>query len=349
MEPQAVAAQLEKAGAAHGEAGKTIEASDEVFLPIELESLCTGTEKRFSLYLKAERGKYVLYLSEEHPFDEAHRLNLIKHGMEHLHIHVEDRASYLNYVEEHLQSILKRESLPAEKKARIIHASVGRALEEVFQEPRAEFIQRSKNMIRTTVDLVISDQATTQSLLHLTLHDHYTYNHSVNVGIYGVAFARELFGDAPQHDLHELAAGFFLHDLGKCRVDPGILNKKGKLSEEEWKEVRMHPLWSYEILESTGHLTEEARIIALQHHERHDGNGYPRGLRGDKIHLYAKICCIADVFDALTSNRPYRKRSSTFESIRIMKREMEREFDPQFFTKFMLLFAEQGSAVPVAS
>lgn len=349
MEEQAGTAKHERADVVDGSIGQTTEAPDEAFLPIELETLCTGTEKRFSLYLKTQSGKYVLYLSKEHPFLESHRLNLLKHGTEHLYIPVEDRTGYLSYVEIHLDSILKRESVSVETKARIIQTSVSRALEEVFEQPRAEFIQRSKNMIRSTVNLVLSDQTTTQSLLSLTLHDHSTYNHSVNVGIYGVAFARELLYGGSRHNLHELAAGFFLHDLGKSRVDPGILNKKGKLSEEEWQEIRMHPLWSYDILESTNHLTEEARIIALQHHERHNGKGYPHGRRGDEIHLYAKICCIADVFDALTSDRPYRKRCSTFEALDIMKSEMMSEFDPNFFSRFVILFKEQVSPVSVAS
>jgi len=346
MELQNPTCGLEEYAAANGPVGEIIERPDEAFLPIELESLCAGTEKRFRLCLRTEPGKYVLYLSEEHPFGESHRLNLLKHGTEHLYVPAEDRTSYLNYLEANLDNILRRESLAVEKKARIIQTSVTRALEEVFEQPRAEFIQRSKNLIRSTVDAVLSDQATTQSLLSLTIHDHYTYNHSVNVGIYGLAFSRELFGVAPQHNLYELAAGFFLHDLGKCRIDPNILNKPGKLSEEEWKEVRMHPIWSHEILESTGHLTREARIIALQHHERQDGSGYPHRLRGHEIHLYAKICCIADVFDALTSDRPYRKRSSTFEALDVMKMEMESEFDPNFFGRFVLLFAEEVSSVP---
>ena len=341
MGTQVFAAPDVSAGPAQVAVGEMFIGSDDAFLPVELESLCTDTEKRFSLYLKVQPGKYVLYLSEEHPLRESHRLNLIKHGTEHLHVHVKDRTSYLSYVEQHLDSILRRESLPSDTKAKIIHTSVGRALEEVFEEPRAEFIQRSKNMIRSTVDLALSDPATTHSLLSLTMHDHYTYNHSVNVGIYGVALTKELFDHISGRELHELAACFFLHDLGKCRINPEILNKGEQLSEEEWAEVRRHPQWSNEILESTGHLTREARIITLQHHERHDGQGYPNGLRGDEIHTYARICCMADVFDALTSNRPYRKGSSTFEAIETMKGEMANEFDPQFFKKFVLLFAQE--------
>ena len=123
-------------------------------------------------------------------------------------------------------------------------------------------------------------------------------------------------------EFQRLGAGFTLHDVGKSRVPLDILNKQGPLDDAEWDVIRTHPAQSANILKETGHLTAEARIVALQHHERFDGTGYPRKLKGKEIHKFAQICAIADVFDALTTNRAYRKAMGSFEALNVMKGDM---------------------------
>jgi HD-GYP domain-containing protein (c-di-GMP phosphodiesterase class II) len=145
--------------------------------------------------------------------------------------------------------------------------------------------------------------------------------------------------DQQGEDIKEVAAAFFLHDIGKCRVPPDILMKKGPLSPVEWKVIRNHVEDGCKILSEQNLLTREAQIIISQHHERHDGSGYPHNVRGDKIHPHARICSIADVFDGLTSFRPFRKEFSSFEAMKIMKNEMFRDFDPVYFQKFVRLFS----------
>lgn len=175
-------------------------------------------------------------------------------------------------------------------------------------------------------------------MLAITAHDFYTYTHSVNVGVLAVMLSRALFRNLGAHNMHELGAGFFLHDLGKIRVDPAIINKPGILTEEEMKKMRIHPYQSCKILAEAGQLSEECRIIAFQHHEREDGKGYPRRLQGEEIHVYGRIGCIADVYDALTAERSYKPRLSPFEALRLMKEEMINHFRRDLFEKFVLLF-----------
>jgi HD-GYP domain-containing protein (c-di-GMP phosphodiesterase class II) len=138
--------------------------------------------------------------------------------------------------------------------------------------------------------------------------------------------------------MHELAAGFFLHDIGKVRVDPSIINKPGRLTDEEMKQMRTHAYAGYEILSETKQLSEESKIIVLQHHERFDGTGYPFSLKGDEIHMYGRICSIADVYDALTSERSYKQKLGTFEALKVMKKEMINHFQKELFENFVLLF-----------
>jgi HD-GYP domain-containing protein (c-di-GMP phosphodiesterase class II) len=163
--------------------------------------------------------------------------------------------------------------------------------------------------------------------------------HSVNVGVYATALAKKIYTGKHDHDMRELGAGFFLHDLGKIHVRPEIITKPGKLTPAEFDEMRKHPYESFEILKNTSQLSEECKVITLQHHEREDGTGYPFGLKGDEIHDYARICSIADVFDALTSKRSYREPLSAFGALQIMRDEMLGHFHMDMLRDFIMLFA----------
>ncbi|QKQ27922.1 HD-GYP domain-containing protein [Candidatus Reidiella endopervernicosa] len=100
-----------------------------------------------------------------------------------------------------------------------------------------------------------------------------------------------------------MGAGFFLHDLGKIMVRPEVLNKPARLDDAEMRHIRIHPYQGYKILQQADALTEEVRTIVMQHHEFVDGSGYPKRLRDEEIHVYGRICGIADVYDALPADR----------------------------------------------
>ncbi len=134
-------------------------------------------------------------------------------------------------------------------------------------------------------------------------HDYYTYTHSVNVGVFYTALAVRYYsrnGNKLDLSMEKLSYGYFLHDIGKSRIPPRCPQQTGPL-KEEWVVMKMHPEWGYSILMETGHLTDEAAYIALQHHEQIDGSGYPFGKKGSSIHPCARICAGTNTFDALTS------------------------------------------------
>jgi HD-GYP domain-containing protein (c-di-GMP phosphodiesterase class II) len=107
--------------------------------------------------------------------------------------------------------------------------------------------------------------------------------------------------------LIDLGVGSLLHDLGKTKIPIEILNKNGKLTDEEYSIIKKHPELGYKIVQNVKEVNERARAIILEHHERVDGKGYPYGLTGDKISKFSKIACISDVYDAIVSDRVYRK------------------------------------------
>ena len=237
-----------------------------------------------------------------------------------------------------LRSIISDPDAAPEVKARAVYGKSLEIMKTLFLNPTAEVLGETKKAVGEIADLILNDEETSLNLLQLTSHDFYTYTHSVNVGILGISLAKRLYKGNVEHDIHELGAGFFLHDLGKIKVDQAILNKPGRLDDNEMKRIRIHPFQSYKILEKTNQLTDECRVICMQHHEREDGGGYPRRLVGDQIHDYARVCCITDVYDALTAERSYKKALSPFEALRVMKEEMIGFFHKEIFENFVRLF-----------
>lgn len=240
-----------------------------------------------------------------------------------------------------LREAIHNKNLPPAEKSKIVYESSRVLVQRLFEDPKAENIGEAKKGISEVVDLVLGDDATANELLKITSYDFYTYTHSVNVGVLSIMLAKHLFKGSDAHNMHELGAGFFLHDIGKVRIDPAIINKPGKVTGEEMTIIRSHPYQGYKILKETNQLTEECMVIVMQHHEREDGSGYPRQLKRDEIHPYGTICCIADVYDALTAERSYKQRLNTFEALKFMKEKLLNHFQQEMFEKFVLLFAQK--------
>ncbi len=143
------------------------------------------------------------------------------------------------------------------------------------------------------------------SLSSLRSVDEYTFTHSVNVCAIALIAGQSLH--YTRQDLHKLGVGALLHDIGKVQMGD-IVRKPGKLSPEEWERMKTHPTIGYELLRTNFEISLLSAHVAFQHHERMDGSGYPRGLAGGDIHEFGRIGAVADVYDALASDRPYRKR-----------------------------------------
>lgn len=241
-------------------------------------------------------------------------------------------------VPENLVLAIEDNSLDSKTKARAVYENSLSLMSRLLESPTAENITASKGAIKSVTDLILRDDETAHNMLLITSHDFYTYTHSVNVGIYSIMLAKELFLHSDHHNLEELGAGFFLHDLGKVNVDPAIINKPGRLTDEEMNQMRTHPYQGYKILKAANELSEECEYIVLQHHERYDGKGYPKRLKGDEIHIYGRICCLADIFDALTAERSYKESMSKFDALKLMRDEMQNFFSKDLLEPFILLF-----------
>ena len=142
------------------------------------------------------------------------------------------------------------------------------------------------------------------SLTTLKDYSEHTYTHSVNVCVLTLAIAHA--SGVTEGEATVIGVGGLMHDIGKSKISLSILDKPGPLTDEEWGIIRSHPLYSEEILRGLGNIPEAAIAIACQHHEKVNGSGYPRGLTGDQMHPFASMSAVSDIYDALTSPRPYK-------------------------------------------
>lgn len=184
--------------------------------------------------------------------------------------------------------------------------------------------------------------------------DDLTYTHSMNVALICNVIGSWL--NMPEKELKILITCGLLHDIGKLKVPPEIITKPGKLTDTEFEQIRSHPKYGYEILKSKN-LDPRVKLAALEHHERFDGRGYPKGLSGSDIGYFSSIVAVADVYDAMTSNRCYRKGICPFPVIEQMEREkdlyepsilylfMERTIETYINTEVLLSNGEKGKVV----
>lgn len=164
-----------------------------------------------------------------------------------------------------------------------------------------------------------------QNLYIMKSYNNYTYEHSVNVTVIAILICNQM--ELSRYKTYEIAMGCMLHDLGKTKVSETILNKSEKLTEEEFEEIKRHPILGYSFVKDNVALSPNIKKIILTHHEKLDGSGYPLGLKGNEISKGARICAVSDVFDAMCSARPYKKAIPLPESIRTMKSTMNKELD----------------------
>ena len=190
-----------------------------------------------------------------------------------------------------------------------------------------EGLQRSNRELTLAYDAMIESLARS-----LELRDYETEGHSRRVAELTVRLAQLM--ELPEERLIHIYRGALLHDIGKMAISDQVLLKAGKLTDEEFEMVRRHPQYAFDLLSPVEYL-RPALNIPYCHHERFDGSGYPRGLKGEEIPLEARIFAVADVFDALTSNRPYRKRWTREKALAFIQEQRGKHFDPQVVDAFL--------------
>ena len=198
---------------------------------------------------------------------------------------------------------------------------------------RKKDIDASLQVAKDVVKQILASDSITLDMVDLRTFDDYTYRHSVNVAVLSTIIGMGL--GLKREELIDLCVGAMFHDMGKLMIDPEVLNKPGRLTKEEFKLIKMHPQLSVELLAERWNVSLEAKKAILAHDENEDGSGYPRGLQSEKIPLYAKIIHVADVYDALTSKRPYKDPNTPSEATEYLMGGCDILFNRQVVTTFL--------------
>lgn len=198
-------------------------------------------------------------------------------------------------------------------------------------------LEIAKQQIESIVDEIYTNQNLLINLIDLKTFDDYTYNHSVNVSIMSIALGVSL--GMTKKELCDLGFAALLHDIGKVFVNREILNKKSKLTDTEFDEMKKHSILGYRHIQNRYEVSEEVLRGILEHHEKYGGGGYPNNLKGNNISIFARIIAAADVYDALTSDRPYRKAFLPADAVEYIMASIITQFDPEVVNAFVTKIA----------
>ena len=303
-------------------------------VPIYVHSLRVDSVLDFDLYLYAGQ-EMVLYRASHLPFTARTRESLEENRVARLYVSAEHRRAYQQYIKTYIECILSDPSVDDFTKASIVYDSAQQVIRDVMDNPTlGENIKSCQALVQSTVIYVLEGRNAFHNMLRVMSFDYSLYSHSVNVCTFSLALAQAM-GMEKTQQLVELGTGALLHDVGKIRVGDAILYKRGPLDDSEMERIRRHPTWGVEIIHETNLIPERSYLPIGQHHERLNGSGYPHGLASTEIDDYSKIVAIADVFDAMTTDRVYRSAVESFPALKTMFADAEcfsREYLEAFAT-----------------
>jgi HD-GYP domain-containing protein (c-di-GMP phosphodiesterase class II) len=259
--------------------------------------------------------------------------NLMDYNL--LYVHEDEKEFYKN----HYTDFMSLKLVP--KNMKDFYSNVGNTINNMFENPQAmNNIKEVDTIVTDMVTTILHDNFTVSSFITILSNDYYTHTHSLNVSVYAICLGKHL--NMHKSELEELGISALLHDLGKSKISSDIINKNGKLSEHEFNEVKKHSMYGWALARQMGITNKNILAGIRNHHERLDGNGYPDKLKGEQIHIFAKIIAVCDTFDALTTNRTYKDSIGTFNTLLMMKKEMSQHLDSSIVDHFIKIFKEES-------
>jgi len=293
----------------------------------------------FSIYLK--KGKhFLLYTRKGEQYTERHKATLYENGIEEVYIRTTQKESYQEYLQHNLGNVLMKDNIPMSVRSNVFYHATSTTIQDVVQtklpSPLSDQLHRKLlNIVAASVRFVCTRNAL-KTIASLMSHDYQTYTHCANVFIYTVSIL-ETYPLSVEEKVR-WGLGALLHDIGKSLVPQSVLNKPGKLNAEEFEIIKTHPIKGVGLC-SLIPLDQATINCILFHHEKCDGTGYPAGLKESNIPLPAKVVSVADVYDAITSKRPYADAVTPFRALSIMREEMKDAFDPDVFKRLVLILS----------
>lgn len=309
------------------------------FVPISVATLLPSAAVGLDLYQRVdESGAIVLYRGGEFPLTHADIYRLRKRGVTRLLIRKRSAADYQKYLRT-LASTDGENSGSTPARVGAMNEVVRDVMSQLFENADVgETVEKATTLGKLVCDVILEKDFQIGDLFNVLYHDYGTFTHSTNVAFYAGILASELGHSSTE--VRAIATGGFLHDLGKLEIPDAILSKPGRLDESEFAVIKTHSLLGYRRLAYREDLCEGQLMMTYQHHERLDGSGYPVGCVADEIHPWAKLCSVVDVFEALTSQRPYRTPMTQECAIGILERDSGIAFDKEVLKCWTMLIRQ---------
>jgi HD-GYP domain-containing protein (c-di-GMP phosphodiesterase class II) len=309
------------------------------FREINIEFLAKGGDEAFDIFYKTDSfgvEKFVKFASTERKHQEK-VIRLLEEGTDQdFYIHEEDLFKYYKYATNSLKAVMADPDVSTKVKTEKIYEVSKGVMKEFFDNNTSEkILETSEEVMEMMEECMTTAEAGFHGIAAITSKDYYTYTHSVNVGLYCMTFGVK--SEMSKNDIKQLSLGGMLHDVGKSKIEHSLINKDGKLTDEEFEAMKAHATEGEKILSGMNCFGGNVVRMAGEHHEKFKGGGYPLGKIGNEIHLFARICKIMDVYDALTTRRSYKKALSAFDTLIIMKKQMAHDFDPDLLLSFIRL------------
>lgn len=313
-------------------------ATDTSYRKINLEFLNKNGDDPFDIFYKTRSYgtiKYVRFATSK-PEHYEKVLRLLESGdpLEDFYIQEDDLFKYYRHATDTLRKIVANPKISFEKKAKKVYEVSKNIMKEFFENNASEKILRSSDEVMEIMEECFQDtDVGFYGISKITNKDYYTYTHSVNVGLYCMTYGVKI--NMKHDEIRTLGLGGMLHDVGKSKIAAGILNKKGLLTPQEYQIVKNHAPLGGQILDEMNCYAHSVIDMATQHHEKFKGGGYPKGIVGNEISYFARICKVMDVYDALTTRRSYKKAMNPFDTLTLMKKQMLDEFDIKVLDSFI--------------
>ena len=283
-----------------------------------------------NLYCKLDNDATpVLYRSPSIPISDADIEDLRNRGHRALYVSSADFTAFGNALSASLNDAIEDVSITPEERFSFLQSAAAVEVNAAFQMIKCDrFVSLAQTLSRQIASLLGSNAIVPRKLFAMVQHDFNTFTHLTNVAGFANLLAEKM-GHTDPVVKEQITVGAFLHDIGKRFIPAQLLRKKGALTEQEWSLIQTHPQRGYEDLCDRKDLTEGQLMMVYSHHEKLDGKGYPVGMVGDEIHPWARLLAVVDVFDAITSLRPYRTPMKLSEGLEFLQRHAGTHFESE--------------------
>lgn len=315
-------------------------AQDQGYRKISLEFLSKSGGESFDIYYKTNslgQTKFVKFASSDPKHQEkVQRLLESGEATDDFYIEEGDLFKYYQHATQSLRAIVSSSKVPLQEKTKKVYDVSKNIMHEFFENNASSKILSASDEVVEVMESCFSEgDVGFYGISQITNKDYYTYTHSVNVGLYCMTYGIKI--GMSHAEAKELGLGGMLHDVGKSKINEALINKNGKLTEEEFEEMKKHSPEGERMLVEMNCYGHAVIQMAGQHHEQWNGGGYPNNLVGEDIAMPARVCKVMDVYDALTTRRSYKKAMSAFDTLTLMKKQMASQFDPKVLDNFIRL------------